>query len=100
MKTAMKGLGGLLAVVVVLAGALFVQVWYFKPFKVGIFYELAFLKFVLDDPETLSSLRILEPMGIDSHNDELTEATPQRQIERAEQTRKNLEMLHDYDRAS
>lgn len=99
MKTVLKGLGGLLAVVALLAGALFVQVWYFKPFKVGIFYELAFLKFVLDDPETLSSLRILPP-SLDWYNDELTEATPARQIERAAQTRKNLETLRDYDRAS
>jgi uncharacterized protein (DUF885 family) len=99
MKTVLKLFGGLLAVVVVLASALFVQVWYFKPFKVGIFYELAFLKFVIDDPELLSSLRIL-PKGVDYYNDDLTESTPARQMKRAEQTRANLEMLRDYDRAS
>jgi uncharacterized protein (DUF885 family) len=99
MKTAMKWIGGLFGVVVLLAGLVFVQVWYFKPFKVGIFYELAFFKLVVDDPETLSSLRVLPP-SLDWYNDELTEATPARQIKRAEQARQNLEMLHGYDRAS
>jgi uncharacterized protein (DUF885 family) len=99
MKTVLKWFGGLLGVVVLLAGLVFVQVWYFKPFKVGIFYELAFLKFVIDDPELLSSLRIL-PKAIDYYNDDLTESTPARQIRRAEQTKANLDMLRKYDRAS
>ncbi len=99
MKTAFKWIGGLFGVVVLLAGLLLVQVWYFKPFKVGIFYELVFLKFVIDDPELLSSLRIL-PKSMDWYNDELSESTPARQMRRAEQTRKNLDMLRDYDRGS
>jgi len=99
MKTILKVIGGLLAAVVLLAGLAFVQVWYFKPFRIGIFYELSFLKFVLEDPETLSQLRILPP-ALDWYNDDLTEATPARQVRRAEQTRQNLETLRAYDRAA
>src|SRR5689334_11487367 len=99
MKTAMKWVGGLLGATVLVGALGLAQVWYFKPFKVGIFYELSFLKNVLDDPEALSSLRILPP-ALDWYNDDLTEATPARQMRRAAMARKNLEMLHGYDRAS
>ncbi|MGH8441655.1 MAG: DUF885 domain-containing protein, partial [Nevskiaceae bacterium] len=100
MKRVLKWFGGLLGAAVVLAVLAFVQVWYFKPFKIDIFFEKAFLKAVLSDPETLSSLRFLDKMGIHSHNDDLTESSPARQERLAAQTRDNLETLHDYDRAS
>jgi uncharacterized protein (DUF885 family) len=100
MKTILKILGGLLGVAVILAGAAFVQVWYFKPLSINIFFETVFLKAVLDDPETLSQLRILETVGIHTHNDELTDVSPARQLEQAEFARENLAMLRDYDRAA
>ena len=100
MKKALKWLGGLVGAVVLLAVLAFVQIWYFKPFSIDIFFEKAFLKAVIDDHETLSSLRILEPIGIDFHNDDLTDISVKHQYELAEQARKDLETLHAYDRAS
>jgi uncharacterized protein (DUF885 family) len=100
MKLVLKWLGGLLAAVVLLAAVAFVNVWYFKPFKINIFFETAFLKAVLDNPELLSQLRILDRMGFHGHNDELTESSPTRDQRLAAMTRKNLETLHRYDRAS
>ncbi|MGH8481101.1 MAG: DUF885 domain-containing protein [Nevskiaceae bacterium] len=100
MKLVLKILGGLLAAVVALGVVAFVNVWYFKPFSIDIFFERAFLKVVLDDPELLSQLRILEPMGITGHNDDLTESSPARQERLAQWTRDNVETLHSYDRAS
>jgi uncharacterized protein (DUF885 family) len=98
MKLALKIFGGLLAGILLLAGAAFVQVWYFKPWSIDIFYEKIFLKFVLDDPETLSQLRILEPMGIESHNAKLTDASVARQQKLAKMARTNLATLHAYNR--
>jgi uncharacterized protein (DUF885 family) len=100
MKTALKWLAGLLAAVVLLAVLAVVQVWYFKPFSIDIFFEKAFLKAVVDDPETLSYLRLLEPFGIDFHNDDLTDVSVERQQRLAADTRDALETLHRYDRAS
>jgi uncharacterized protein (DUF885 family) len=69
-----------------------------KPWSINHFYARVFLGFVLDHPQLLSSLRILEPMGLDFHNDDLedysVEAT-QRDMDRATN---NLEMLRRYDR--
>ncbi|MGQ0586666.1 MAG: DUF885 domain-containing protein, partial [Gammaproteobacteria bacterium] len=78
----------------------FVNAWYFKPWSINVFFERAFLKAVLDDPEILSSLRFLDAMGIHGHNDELTESSPARQERLAAFTRENLETLHAYDRES
>lgn len=99
MKTILKVAGGLIGAAVILAVAAFVQVWYFKPLSINIFFETVFLKVILDDPELLSQLRLLETVGIHSHNDELTDVSPARDLEQAEFARNNLATLRRYDRA-
>ena len=42
-----------------------------KPWVIEHFYARVFLSFALDHPELLSSMRILEPMGLDFHHDDL-----------------------------
>ena len=100
MKRVFKWLGCLLAAGLVLFAAAVAQAWYFRPLSIDVFFEMAFLKSLLSDPERLSQLRLLEPMGIDYHNDDLTESSPARQERLAALARDNLRMLHDYDRAS
>ncbi len=74
-KRILKWLAALLALGVVLGGALFVHVWYFKPLKLDWFLGREFLQFALQSPETLSSLRMLEQFGIKGHQDELDDAS-------------------------
>src|SRR5262245_49411592 len=100
MKPVLKWLGGLAAAVLLLAVLAIAQAWFFRPLSIKVFFEKAFLEAVIDDPETLSFLRILEPMGIDFHNDELTDASDARQLKLAAMTRRSLEQLHGYDRES
>ncbi|MGQ0586665.1 MAG: DUF885 domain-containing protein [Gammaproteobacteria bacterium] len=100
MKKALKILGGLVAAVFLLAALAVAQAWFFRPFSIDIFFEKAFLRAVIDDPETLSYLRLLEPMGIDFHNDDLSDVSVARQKELAAQLRGSLEDLRRYDRAS
>ncbi len=100
MKKLLKILGGLVAAVVLLAVLAVVHTWYFRPFSIDVFFEKAFLRAVIDDPETLSYLRLLEPMGIDFHNNDLSDVSVARQKELAAQLRESLETLHQYDRAS
>ena len=63
MKRILKWLAGLLVVVLLLGAAFFVHVWYFKPYDINWFFARTAIQFVKDSPETLSSLRILEPPG-------------------------------------
>lgn len=100
MRKMLKVLGGLAVVMALLGAVAIVQVWFFRPFSIDIFFERAFLKTVLDDPETLSQLRILEPLGIDFHNDDLTDASPRRQEALAQQRREDLATLRAYDQAA
>lgn len=64
MSKAKKGLFSLLLVILLL-GALFVvpTVW-FKPWNIEHFYSRIFLQFALRHPMMLTSMRLLEPMGL------------------------------------
>jgi uncharacterized protein (DUF885 family) len=65
LKRALLGLGAL----VVAAGAFGAHEWYAdKPFFVNNFYNRAFLKYVLESPQTLTTMGLLEQVGITGHN--------------------------------
>jgi len=70
-KKILIGLAGLLLLAIVTGTGLFVHVWYFKPFDINLFFGRTALQLALESPELLSSLRVLEPLGIDGHNAEL-----------------------------
>lgn len=99
MKTLFKLFAYLLLLVVLAAGVLFVNTWWFKPLAIDVFFETAFVKALIDDPETLSQLGMLEQYGITFHSDDLTDASPARGDRMAQLTRENLDLLHRYDRA-
>ncbi|VAW47774.1 FIG01058060: hypothetical protein [hydrothermal vent metagenome] len=75
MKKLFKYLAGLLLVVLLLGSAFFVHVWYFKPYDINLFFGKTALKFALESPEMLSSIRVLEGFGIDGHNAKLDDAS-------------------------
>lgn len=100
MKKLFKYLGVLLLTLVLLASALFVHVWYFKPFDINLFFGRTALQFALESPETLSSLRVLEGFGIDGHNAELNDASlasGDRTVEKMHEVHKTLLSYQDED---
>ncbi|MCP5475026.1 MAG: DUF885 domain-containing protein [Rhodanobacteraceae bacterium] len=70
-KRLLKWISLLVLVVVLLGGALAAHTWYGKPLSINWFYGRVFLQFALDNPEMLTQMRLLEPMGIKSHNAKL-----------------------------
>jgi len=98
MKKVLKWLGGGLAVLVILAGLLFVNVWYFKPVSIDLFYGRVFLKVALDSPELLTSLRLLDGIGIRGHNARLSDASPQAELESLQTFAREYEVFQRYDR--
>lgn len=80
-----------------IAGALFVNVWYFQPITIDAFYATAFARLVLQHPEMLSELRIL-PSWLDFYGDKLDDASPEQDRRDAELVKADLEMLRRYDR--
>lgn len=99
MKKLFKYLAGLLLVVVIMASAFFVHVWYFKPYDINLFFGKTALQFALKSPETLSSVRVLEGFGINGHNAELDDASLAAGDETIAYMLKTHETLLSYDDA-
>src|SRR5436305_3760212 len=95
----LKWLSWLVLLVMLLAAAAFVHVWYFKPAKIDWFYDRTFAQFALQRPELLSSLRILPPW-LDFYGAKLDDVSPAAERESADLVRAGLDTLHRYDRAS
>lgn len=80
----------------VLVLTLFLHTIFFKPLTLGLFYEKIFWESVLNDPEYLTSLGILNNFGIGSYQKELTDISVERQKQDMEKAKKNLEILLSY----
>jgi uncharacterized protein (DUF885 family) len=97
MKPALKWSGLVLLGLLLLFGAVLAHTWYFKPISIDWFYTRVFLQFALDDPELLTELRILEPLGIRSHNGRLADASIAHEDRMLAQLRDHYATLHRYD---
>ncbi len=75
-KKFFKWTGIALGVVVILGGSFVYHEWNAdKPFFVNNFYNRAFLKFMLESPEALTAMGLLEQIGIDGHNADWSDDT-------------------------
>jgi uncharacterized protein (DUF885 family) len=96
----LKWLAALSGAVAILALGLVVQSWYFRPFAISIFFERAFIQFMLEDPEAVSSLGIFEQLGYKGFDGKLTDVSPAHEQKLAKMARDDLETLRRYDRSS
>ncbi len=79
------------------AGAAAANAWWFKPLSVNVFYERVFLRYVLRDPELLTSLGVLRPYGITSPDGRLTDVSDRRLHQDQAFVRSELATLRSYD---
>ena len=100
MRAALLWLGGLTGLAAILAVALAVQSWYFRPIAIGIFFERAFIQFLLEDPEAVSSLGVFEQLGYKGFDGMLTDVSPAHEQKLAKMARDDLATLRSYDRGS
>ena len=87
---------GTLALVVLVSALVAHELW-FKPFFIRVFFERVFVEYALDDPQMLSSMRIL-PGWMNWYGDELTDASLAREDALREKLRDDLATLRSYDR--
>lgn len=99
----LRGFSAMIAVALFLgllaASAFAVQFLFFRPVSIDAFFTRSFLQFALEDPEELTRLRVLEPYGLDFHNDDLTDVSPDQARRMLELQRRTLDTLEQYDRA-
>jgi uncharacterized protein (DUF885 family) len=96
----LKWLGALAGAATLLAVVLAVHSWYFRPLSISIFFERAFIQFMLEDPEAVSSLGIFGQLGYKGFDGMLTDISPAHEQKLAQMARDDLDTLRKYDRAS
>ncbi|SVE48571.1 uncharacterized protein METZ01_LOCUS501425, partial [marine metagenome] len=91
----------IIAALGLLAGGLFLipTIW-LTPWKIEHFYTRVLIEELMESPQLLSTLRILEPMGIDFHSDDLDDHSMESAFRGQERVNRNLEILRSYDTAS
>lgn len=94
-----KLLGGVAAIAVVGGGIFVANLLWFKPFNFDHFQTRVIVEQGLDSPQTMSSLRMLEPWGFTGHNAELDDISLAHDMEQRAKTRENYEILMSYDDA-
>ncbi len=72
-----------------------VNLIWFKPFSIRMFYDKVFVEFALKDPETVTQLGI--PVLYDMSKDELTDASDEKQWELFNKLKNDLATLRSYD---
>ena len=95
-RKALKWTFGILAILLVALSIFLINLIWFRPWSLNLFYEKVFAQTVFDEPELLSSLGLVEQFGITSHNGKLSDASPAHQQKVADRWRSNLEDLHEY----
>lgn len=98
MKTFGKWSLRTLGVVALLAAVFLIPTIWFKPWSIDHFYGRVFVTFAMRHPMMLSGMRLLEPMGLRFHNDDLDDMSVAFQKKEAAWLDKQLEILRSYDR--
>ena len=70
-KKILKICGALLAIIILIGGLFLAHTWYFKPVNINLFFGRTMIQIMSESPEMLSTLRVLEPLGIKGHNAKL-----------------------------
>lgn len=72
-KTILRSIGGLLLAGLIAASVFLVNLVWFRPFSLNLFYEKIFVSFLLDNPELLTQMGIAEQFGWRRHNAQLND---------------------------
>jgi uncharacterized protein (DUF885 family) len=86
----------IVALLVVVLAIFLVNLIWFRPWSLNLFYEKVFAQVLFEEPELLSSIGLVERFGITGHNTKLGDASPAHQQHFFDRAKKNLEDLHAY----
>jgi uncharacterized protein (DUF885 family) len=92
----LKWFGAILALLVIVLAVFLINLIWFRPWSLNLFYEKVFAQVLFDEPELLSSIGLVERFGITGHNAKLGDASPAHQQRFFDRSKKDLEDLHSY----
>ncbi len=87
-----------LATIVVAAAVFLIPTLWLKPWSINHFYTRFFAQYVLRHPMLLSSLGILESIGLQFHNNDLDDFSVEFELKEARWIDRQLRIMHSYDR--
>jgi uncharacterized protein (DUF885 family) len=86
----------ILLVLLVVAAIFLINLIWFRPWSLNIFYEKVFAEFIFGEPELLSALGLVEQIGITGHNGRLNDESPAHQQKVLDLWKKDLAQLREY----
>src|SRR5437667_6621239 len=98
-KRIFKWLGAIIAVVAIAIAVFLVNLIWFRPWSLNLFYEKVFAEILFDHPEIISTLGLVEQFRITGHNGTLEVESPaqqQREYDRWKRVRTQLLDLQHY----
>ena len=95
-KRLVKWFLGIVAVLLLVAAVFAVNAIWFRPWSLNVFYEKVFVEVLLEEPELLSALGLVEQFGITGHNGKLSDESPAHQQQQFDRLRRNIAQLHAY----
>src|SRR5947207_3468671 len=96
LKRTLKWTGAIIAVVAIVLAVFLVNLIWFRPWSLNLFYEKVFAEVVFDHPELLSTLGLVEQFGITSHNGKLDDESPEHQRREFDRWKRDLTQLREY----
>ena len=95
-KRILKWFGAIIAVVAIAIAVFLINLIWFRPCSLNLFYEKVFAEILFDHPEILSTLGLVEQFGITSHNGKLDDESPAHQQREFDRWKRDLAQLHQY----
>ncbi|MGH8102090.1 MAG: DUF885 family protein [Chthoniobacterales bacterium] len=95
-KRILKWLGGVVLIAIVFIAVFLINLIWFRPWSLNLFYEKVFAETVFSEPELLSQLGLVEQFGITGHNGKLSDESPAHQQMQIDRWKKDLKQLHEY----
>src|SRR4029077_15437940 len=95
-KRILKGLGAIAAVFVIAIAIFLINLIWFRPWSLNLFYEKVFAEILFDHPEILSTLGLVEKFGIPSHSGKLDDESPVHQQREFGRWKRDLVQLNQY----
>src|ERR1700730_1748629 len=95
-KRILKWLGGIILVLIVVLAVLLINLIYFRPWSLNLFYEKVFAETLFSEPELLSQLGLVEQFGFTRHNGETSDESPAHPQKVFDRWKKELTQLREY----
>src|SRR6184192_4566606 len=95
-KRIFKCLGAIITVVAIAIPVFLVNLIWFRPWSLNLFYEKVFAEILFDHPEILTTLGLVEQFGITGHNGKLDDESAAHQQREFDRWKRDLAQLREY----